>query len=154
MPLPIDVQHANHHNEQTLSWCPVDQVAASLAELLLSDCQAYPIYHIENPSRQPWDEMTPLIAAALDIPRDNIIPFKEWLNRVRQFPGSTETLNPAGRLVGFLENHFQRMDCGGLILDTVRSQEHSQTLRSLGPVDYDLVKKYIQAWKQSNFLEH
>ena len=112
---------------------------------------AYPIYHIENPVRQPWCEMILVLADALDIPRTNIIPFEDWVSRVRRFPGS-ETDNPAARLVEFLDKHFIRMSCGGLILDTAKSTEHSKTLRREELVSDDLVRKYIRAWKDMGFL--
>ncbi|KAK6611194.1 hypothetical protein H4I96_02792 [Botrytis cinerea] len=135
----------------TLSWCTVQDVAATLGELLISKTPPYPIYHIENPSRQPWPDMIVVLANELGIPSNNIVPFDEWLSRVRRFPGSTND-NPAGQLVEFFDKHFVRMSCGGLILDTVKSQEHSKTIRSTGPVSIDLVRKYILSWKSSGFL--
>jgi hypothetical protein len=138
--------------EQDLSWCPVNDVAATLGELLLADGTAYPIYHIENPVRQPWREMILVLADALDIPCGNIVPFDEWVGRVRQFPGSVEADNPAGRLVEFLDRHFVRMSCGGLVLDTAKSREHSETLRCEEAVSTELVRKYIRAWKDVGFL--
>ena len=137
---------------QDLSWCPVDDTAATLCELLLSDITPYPIYHIENPVRQPWHEMILVLADALSVPRSNIIPFNDWINRVRQFPGSIDMDNPAGRLVEFLDKHFIRMSCGGLILDTEKSTKHSRTLQGERPVSEDLVRKYIRAWKEMGFL--
>ncbi|KFY00088.1 hypothetical protein O988_03530 [Pseudogymnoascus sp. VKM F-3808] len=138
--------------EGELSWCPVNDVAATLGELLLPETTPYPIYHIENPSRQPWKEMISTLAEALDVPPSNIIPFEEWVDRVRQFPGSVDLDNPAGRLVDFLEKNFVRMSCGDLVLDTAKSTEHSETLRNLGPVDGDLVRKYVHSWKTTGFL--
>ena len=96
--------------------------------------------------------MVLVLATALGIPRSNIIPFQEWVNRVRQFPGSIEKDNPAGRLVEFLEQHFVRMSCGGLILDMAKSTEHSPSLRARGPIGDDLVRKYIRSWKEMGFL--
>lgn len=138
--------------KQELSWCPVNDIAATLGDLLISDASPYPIYHVENPARQPWQEMTAVLADALDIPRANIIPFDDWLDRVRQFPGSTETDNPARKVIEFLNEHFLRMACGGLILDTTKSREHSKTLASQEPVSADLVRKYVCAWKDMGFL--
>lgn len=94
----------------------------------------------------------PVLAEALGVPRANVIPFDAWLHRVRQFPGSTETDNPAGRLLEFLDEHFIRMSCGGLILDTTKSREHSVTLAREGPVSGEVVRKYIHAWKDMGFL--
>lgn len=135
----------------SLSWCPVNDVAATLGELLMSDQVAHPIYHIENPPRQPWPEMIETLASALDIPQQNVVPFETWLARVRKFPGSSND-NPAGQLVEFFSKHFIRMSCGDLILDTANSREHSETLRARGTVDAKLVAKYISSWKQMGFL--
>jgi hypothetical protein len=93
-----------------------------------------------------------ILADALGVPNTNIVPFEDWINRVRRFPGSIETDNPAGRLVGFLDEHFIRMSCGDLILDTAKSTEHSETLRNEDPISADLVNKYVSAWKDMGFL--
>ena len=135
-----------------LSWTPVNDVAATLGDLLLADHPPYPIYHIDNPVRQPWRDTIRLFAKGLDIPSKNIIPFEEWIRRVRNFPGSVELDNPAAKLIEFLDGNFIRMSCGGLLLDTVKSREHSKTLAEVGPVSEDVVKKYIKAWKEMGFL--
>ena len=135
-----------------LSWTPVNDVAATLGDLLLADNTPHPIYHIDNPVRQPWGNTIPVLADALDIPRKNVIPFDEWVKRVRNFPGSVDLDNPAAKLIGFLEGDFIRMACGGLLLDTTNSREHSKTLANVGPVSEDTARKYIQAWKKMGFL--
>ncbi|KAK1248838.1 hypothetical protein MKX08_007058 [Trichoderma sp. CBMAI-0020] len=134
-----------------LSWCPVDIVAGTLSDLLLADNTPYPIYHVDNPVQQPWKEMTPRLANALGVPSDHIIPWSDWLTRVRQSP-LPETENPAVRLVGFLEEHFLRMSCGGLILDTTKSCEHSKTLAATGAVSEETLQKYVRAWRECGYL--
>ena len=135
-----------------LSWCPVNTVAATLGDLLLADNLPYPIYHIENPVRQPWKEMVPVLADALGIPDKGIVPFEEWCRRVRSFPGSPETENLAAKLIDFLEDNFVRMSCHGLVLGTEKSREHSRTLANSEPVGEEVVKKYVTAWKEMAFL--
>lgn len=135
-----------------LSWTPVDDVAATLQELLIADNTPYPIYHIDNPVRQPWRKMIPVLADALDIPQANAIPFDEWVQRVRDFPGLVQEDNPAAKLIEFLDDNFERMSCGGLLLQTIRSREHSRHLVSTGPVSDDVARKFIQAWKDMRFL--
>ncbi|KAF7554237.1 hypothetical protein G7Z17_g3055 [Cylindrodendrum hubeiense] len=137
-----------------LQWIPVDHCAGAIADLLkighVSD--AYPVYHIDNPVGQQWKAMSPVLAAALDIPPHAIIPFKSWIKRVRRSPLLAETENPASRLVDFLDGHFERMSCGGLILDTARAQEHSDTMANEGPVSPDLARLYVNAWKEMGYL--
>ncbi|OTA97708.1 hypothetical protein M434DRAFT_65040 [Hypoxylon sp. CO27-5] len=138
--------------EGVLQWVPVNDVARTLVDLSLSDAAAYHIYHIDNPVGQPWSEMIEVLADALDIPHKNILPFQEWVKRVRRSPLAAETDNPAARLIDFLDDNFLRMSCGGLILDTSKTQEHSKTLSSQGPVSAEVARKYIQAWKDMGFL--
>lgn len=141
-----------------LKWVPANDVAAAMVDLVLRPTSklgshvAYPIYHIDNPVGQPWKEMTPVLAEALGIPTEMIIPFQEWIQLVRRSPLDKDTDNPAAKLVDFLEYNFERMSCGGLILDTARTQEHSRTMASLGPVSFHTARKYVSAWKQMEFL--
>ncbi|RDW93938.1 uncharacterized protein DSM5745_01260 [Aspergillus mulundensis] len=140
--------------EGILSWVPVNDVAGTLKDLVLApaDRTPYPTYHIDNPKGQPWPEMIEVLADALDVPRQNIIPFDRWVRKVRESPLSIDTDNPAGRLIGFLDHHFLRMSCGGLLLDTTRTREHSPTLAAQGPVSGEVARKYVQAWKATGFL--
>ena len=115
-----------------LFWTPVDDVAGTLSDLLVAERTPYPIYHIDNPVRQPWREVLSILADALGIPHD-INPFPNWIHRVHTFPGCVVD-NPAVRMVDFLEENFTRMSCGGLLLGTDKSIEHSPTLASVGPV--------------------
>lgn len=131
----------------TLSWSPVNDVANALLDLLISTDNPYLIYHIENPVRQPWPEMIQLLANELDIPRENIIPYNQWLNKIENCDASAAD-NPAKQLMTFWETHFLRMSTGPLILDTSHSREHSKSLRESKPVGNDLVKQYIQQWNQ------
>lgn len=139
-----------------VSWTPVDAVAGVCADLVLGETTKGGIYHVDNPIRQPWSEMLPLLAQELGIPASNIVPFEEWIRRVRAFPSTgsagKDDLNPAKRLVDFLEADFQRMSCGGVLLRTERSCSDSETMRNVGPVDDATVRQYVQSWKRSGFL--
>ncbi|RYP54696.1 hypothetical protein DL769_010301 [Monosporascus sp. CRB-8-3] len=135
----------------TLSWYPVNDVAATLGELLVADTASNLIYHVDNPSRQPWKAMISTLACALDIPPNNIVPYRQWLDRVRRFRGSTND-NPALQLIDFFDHYFLPMSCGGLVLDTTTTRLHSETMQKMGPVGGDLVMKYTTAWKRSGFL--
>ncbi|KAI0469737.1 hypothetical protein GGR56DRAFT_686858 [Xylariaceae sp. FL0804] len=119
-----------------MQWVPVNDAAATMAELL-----------------HPWRKMSPVLADALDIPSDRIVPYQEWLQRIKRSPLS-ETDVPAARLplMDFLSHDFQRMSCGGLVLDTTKAQRHSKTMARLGPVSPDVAVKYVETWKQMGFL--
>ncbi|KAI1205130.1 uncharacterized protein F4807DRAFT_464950 [Annulohypoxylon truncatum] len=135
-----------------LQWVPVDGVAATVADLALSEKANSPIYHIDNPVGQPWEEMVPVLAEELGIPGENILPFTEWIRKVKRSPLAMETENPALRLVDFLEKHLTRMSCGGIVLDTAKTVKHSPTLAAQGPVAADTARRYLRAWKTAGFL--
>jgi len=139
-----------------LQWVPVNDVASTMMDLLrIGDTNApepYAVYHIDNPVGQPWKEMSPVLADALDIPPEKIIPFRQWVKLVRRAPLNAEE-NPAVRLIDFLDYNFERMSCGGLILDTIKAQEHSKTMATKGPVNAVVARKYVAAWKKMGFLK-
>ncbi|KAI4192427.1 MAG: hypothetical protein LQ346_004318 [Caloplaca aetnensis] len=131
----------------TVYWTPVNDIAGALSDLVLSNNNPYPVYHIENPVGQPWREMNTILASALNIPA--LIPFEEWVERVRL---AGQRNNPAATLLDFLDDNYLRMSCGGLVLDTKKTLEHSETLAAVGPVSEEVVRKYIHVWKEIGFL--
>lgn len=140
-----------------LSWTPVELVAGTLGDLLFNNDaggRAEPIYHIDNPVRQPWKEMVgDVLAPELGIPQQNIVPFQEWVRRVRHFVGSVEKDNPAFKLIDFLEGSFERMSCGGLLLDTVKARQRSKILAGVGPVTDEVTRHYMKYWQDTGFLK-
>jgi acyl transferase domain-containing protein/thioester reductase-like protein/acyl carrier protein/SAM-dependent methyltransferase len=139
-----------------LEWIPVDQCAGVMVDLLkIGQAEApesYPVYHIDNPVGQQWKDMSPVLGAALGIPPQAIIPFRAWIKKVRRSPLHPDTENPAARVVDFLDNHFELMSCGGMILDTANAKEHSETMARIGPVSPELARLYVTAWKKMGFL--
>lgn len=139
-----------------LSWTPVDTVAGTLADILTT-ASPHPVYHIDNPIRQPWKEALSTLAAAMDIPSHNVVPLEAWIQRVKDHTREIgarehEGDNPAILLIDFLEDNFVRMSCGGLLLDTAKAREHSASLAGCGPVGGDLVRLYVQSWREMGFL--
>ncbi|KAI4724857.1 hypothetical protein E4T49_07415 [Aureobasidium sp. EXF-10728] len=137
--------------EGTFAWCPVDQVAGSLSELLMSETAKDLIYHIDNPSRQSWKHLIALLSRLLNVPTSNIVPHARWIERVRRFRASV-TDNPALQLIEFFDSHFVPMSCGGLVLDVTETSKHSETLRNMQAVSDDLLTRYVDNWKQSGYL--
>ncbi|KAL6867821.1 polyketide synthase [Trichoderma novae-zelandiae] len=136
-----------------LSWLHLEDASASLADLLLRDAPTcHAVYHLDNPLPRDWREVMPVLADALDVPRSHIVPFHEWLRRVRAYPGEDPWDNPSAKAMDFFEHKFKHMSCGGVMMATDHSLEHSATLRAVRPVSDELVHKYIQAWKESGFL--
>ena len=132
----------------TLYWTPVEDVAGALADLVLGERTPWPIYHIDNPVGQPWRKVNALLADALGV--REVLPFAEWVERVRRAP---QKGNPAATLLEFLEGNYERMSCGGLVLDVSKTMEHSRTLGALGPVSESVIRKYVHVWKEIGFLD-
>ena len=128
-------------------WTPVNDVAATLSDLILADCTPHAIYHIENPVGQPWSELNQILADALNI--HDLIPFEDWVDRVRATPQHN---NPANTLLEFLDTNYLRMSCGGLVLDVAHTLEHSASLAAVQGVREDVVRRYIHIWKEIGFL--
>ncbi|KAK4227269.1 hypothetical protein QBC38DRAFT_499531 [Podospora fimiseda] len=135
-----------------LFWTPVNDIAETLAELVLADDDRTPhsYYHIDNPVGQSWSEMNAILADALHIPKSNLIPFGQWLEKVRAAP---QRDNPAVMLADFLEITYPRLSCGGLVLDVKNTLEHSKVLSKVGPVSEVVVRKYIHIWKEIGVLK-
>ncbi|KAJ5895285.1 hypothetical protein N7495_006976 [Penicillium taxi] len=146
----------------TMGWTPADIMARGLLDILTQphDIALYPIYHIENPVRQSWGETLDIIAEEMNIPRletgTSLLPFDEWVNQVRHWPrledNGPQGKNPAHLLVDFLDSGFIRMSCGGLLMGTAHAREHSPTLAKMGPVDENLIRLFVQSWKDTCFL--
>ena len=136
-----------------LSWLPLEEASASLAELLLRDApDCHPVYHVDNPVPRAWEDVIPVLAEALGVPQKGILPLQEWLRRVQAYPGENPWDNPAAKAVDFFEHKFEHMSCGGVTMATDKAREHSATLRAVQPVSDELVRKYVKAWKTSGFL--
>jgi acyl transferase domain-containing protein/thioester reductase-like protein/acyl carrier protein len=153
----------------TLGWTPVDNIAGSLADLLFvgedwqsgfggNQARPYPIYNIDNPGRTPWRDMMTVLADALRLdPSKAIISWADWVQRVREHGlrvssdvGSAE--NPAFLLIDFLEANFERISCGGLLLETCHTREHSSTMRGVKPFSHELARLFVQKWRDMGFI--
>jgi hypothetical protein len=130
----------------------VDLAAASLSEILLPDQPLQPVYHLENPTRQGWQETITTLTNELGIDRGCIVPLEEWLDLVGSGP-EAEAGNPARNLVEFLRSDFTKMSCGDLVLDTTLARRASSTLRRMGPVGLGTLRGYVAYWRSIKVLE-
>ncbi|KAI2610511.1 putative polyketide synthase [Hypoxylon sp. NC1633] len=148
----------------TLGWTPVEDVAGALVDVLLlpDDVRLHPVYHVENPVRQRWNDMVAVLASELGFPAAAgagamaTLPFPEWVRRVRGWPvaadNTAEGANPAFLLADFLDENFVRISCGGLLMGTARAREHSLTLARVGPVRGETVGLFVAKWREMGVL--
>lgn len=140
-----------------MQWVPVDLSAAVMADLILNPAADHSVYHVDNPVGQSWQAVNSVMVRALGIPdeKESLVPLKEWVRRVRTSPLMAETDNPAARpgMPDWLETNFERLACGGLILDTKWVKEHSGCMaRDVGPVSDEVVVRFVDYWKKVGFL--
>lgn len=131
--------------KQTLSWIPVDRAAKVIVELLLQPAAAEPVYHLENPVRQPWADVLSLLSNALGLAA--VIPYEQWLDQVRALDDDA-----AGRLVKFLEEEFVSMASGTVVLDTKNARAASKTLAACGGIGESHVQLYVKYWRSVGHL--
>ncbi|KAK2032994.1 citrinin polyketide synthase [Colletotrichum zoysiae] len=152
-----------------MSWTPVDVVAQTCVDLLFQpteqkrkDQACYPFYNIDNPIRQLWSEVMGVLAEELTPgARLSVVPFEDWIRLVREYkpppscgrekPGP-DMMNPASLLADFFEHDFRRMSCGGVLLGTTQTREHSKTLARYGAVDKEYLQLVVRSWRQRGFL--
>jgi thioester reductase-like protein len=138
----------------TMAWTPSDVIARSVVEISAQN-NLLPVYHIENPVRQPWAHVLDVLADELGIERR--VSLAEWAREVREWPrkqdNGPEGANPAWLLADFVEDHFVRMSCGGVLMATRNAREHSATMAGVGAVEEGLVRKYVRAWREMGFLK-
>ncbi|KAL4949471.1 hypothetical protein BDW69DRAFT_202816 [Aspergillus filifer] len=132
----------------TFSWLPVDIASAALAEIIFSTQPLDLVYHLENPVRQPWNEVLDILASELDVNKHDRRPMTEWVSDVRQRPMGKDDGNPAAAIADFFEEDFEWMSGGGVVLSTETSRRHSPVLRQVGPVPGEIVRRYLDYWRE------
>ncbi|RYP22780.1 hypothetical protein DL765_001489 [Monosporascus sp. GIB2] len=121
----------------TVSWLPVDHAANAMVEMLLRDDPVNTYLHLENPIRQPMSDVAVIMGRELGLSGAAVIPFSEWLKRVRQ----VESL---GSLESFFSEHFRHLAQGQLVLDTRQARSISKSLQGVGGVSRELMVSCIQ----------
>lgn len=109
---------------------------------------------MENPSRQSWAGLLDNLATVLggiSTPLA-LIPFPEWLDRVRAL-GEDPERNAAFKVLNFLEHDFVRMASGPVILRTSTAREDSPTMVNSTAVDKRHLEEYVAYWRRVKALQ-
>lgn len=104
--------------------------------------------------RQSWQDVLDVFASSLGISPVNV-PFDQWLRNVQAVVhehGTEEERMEYDMLADFLQNDFQRMATGSIILDTSRTRTVSRTLREVGEISQEVVAKYVGEWRRNGTL--
>ncbi|KAJ5118260.1 hypothetical protein N7526_009897 [Penicillium atrosanguineum] len=100
----------------SFSWIPIDIAAKSIVEILFSrpeDPVGNIVYHIENPIRQAWNPLLPVLASKLGLKVLQPIPFETWLERASSLADTEKDSDFIHHLLPFLREDFQSLSSGG-----------------------------------------
>ncbi|KAF7184808.1 hypothetical protein CNMCM7691_006611 [Aspergillus felis] len=100
-------------------WIPIDIAAKSIIEILFSHANSPVkdiVYHIENPIRQAWKPLLPVLARELRLKTPLPIPFRTWLERASSLSSAEADMGYIHHLLPFLQEKFQFLSIGGVIV--------------------------------------
>lgn len=122
-----------------------------MSDLLLSSDPMDLIYHMENPVRQDWATVMNQVAKELGHRVPYFVELEEWTSLVRQ---SSSAGRDSGieMLMHFLENEFQHMSDGSIVLDIRKTRRVSKSLRDVRSISVETITKYIGAWKRAGLI--
>ena len=143
--------HVHFTGSKDASWIPVDIAGTVIAEIALAKTSLPHVLHVENPQRRPWQDILHAVVSSVRASEMDWVQFSEWLHLVQA--QSDPVVNPASKIIEFLENSFIRLATGTVVLDTTVARSVSPTLRTLGGMSDEEISEYIQYWKRTRFLE-
>lgn len=142
-----------------VDWVPVDALGRIVVELGLgflgdeqgrrrgaaapADRGGATVYHAVNPKVTRWEELAPIVSEALGGAK--IVPLESWVAALRESALKTEDLaaNPAVKILDFYEG---LVGGSSIHLETKNTVRHSTTLAKLGPVDENMMKRWLERW--------
>jgi thioester reductase-like protein len=155
-----------------VDWMPIDLLAEVLVDLAVRERRAVSdseldsasvnVYHPVNLHPLSWADIRSMVADALLKTTGNrveIIPFQEWLQRVREdiekwstSPGLSENnlqgvlaKNPAAKLLEFFTAIMSQTERGD-VLDTQVTAKASEKLRAVEAVQSGWIEKWVGEW--------
>ncbi|EGR49698.1 uncharacterized protein TRIREDRAFT_59690 [Trichoderma reesei QM6a] len=136
--------------EGTVSWIPVDDAAATVAELLFAPDAPGLVTHVENPVRQSWSEVFQIIGNELRITKT--LSFDDWLGEVTSTAERDVEDYPVRKLYEFFKLYFRIASSGAVVMGTDMSRKNSATLRCLKALDRGTIAGYVRYWRSVGYL--
>ncbi|KAI1145783.1 hypothetical protein F4825DRAFT_442844 [Nemania diffusa] len=129
----------------TISWLPADHAAQSLVDILLHGGDIGSRFlHLENPIRQPMQDVIAIMGDELGLARPYTRPLDEWIARATE-------LGAIRSLEGFFADHYLDLAQGAVSLATDRARAVSQTLRGQSAVPKEMLVRYVRDWRREGF---
>ena len=140
---------------QDINWIPVDISTASIVHLALKSpidtCRSINecIHHLLNPTVLKYEDyLNCLRQAGLHF---EIVSPQEFIKIILT---TTDMTNPLVKLSSFLEKTFTDKESSNLInYDLTKTIQRCHLLRNCPPIDSNLIKLYLNYWKECQLLK-
>lgn len=140
----------------TIDWIPVDTLAKIMQDLLHTGCdrQRSQVYNLINPHVANWKDMSNAVQAHWEAQgvQTKVVPFQEWLDTLSEAASKKELdleAMPAIKIFDFfvgLAQDAENCKTTRLMYDTARAREGSEAMASLGALNGDSMRIWMQQW--------
>lgn len=129
----------------TLNWLPIDLVAKVMVEICQS-AKRQDLYHVVNPKSFNWArDLLPMLQAA-GLSFEQVTP-QSWLERLAS-SNPDPAVNPTIKLLDFFKTKYAVPKAGPAVsFETKTTEGVSETLRTVGAPDAELIAKMVGYWK-------
>lgn len=138
----------------TIDWVPVDTMAEILVELVLvvesQSEKTMRMFNAINPQICQWEDLLPTVQEHIgnDLP---LVSFGEWVQHLENSLGAEEVdvdSNPGVKLLDFFRSLVGDSQAGKehVRLETVETEQLSETLRGLQPVGAKWMGVWLKQW--------
>lgn len=130
-----------------VDWLPVEAVAGTVLDVSVAHASGY--FHAVNPTGVSWASLLPVLQAHYSDRGLKTVSLAEWVEELEK-RGRNVTDDaviekiPAIKLVEFFKGTLQPGEVR--VYETARTEEVSETLRTVGPVKPEWLKTWLQQW--------
>ncbi|KAJ3537775.1 hypothetical protein NM688_g6625 [Phlebia brevispora] len=151
-----------------VSWIPVNIVASSIKDLILTQAELPRLVNVVHPRPTPWSSLMENINKYLCLPEGPLpcISLPDWVTRLERLSESVSTEEfdrvPAIKLLDFFRTlaavgqsriPSANIEAGGTPpFSTIKLQCFSSTVRDLEPLDEEYPRLWIDFWASKNFI--
>lgn len=140
-----------------LDWIPVDKLSKVLLEILRYSTEPKQtqlsskthVYHVINPSWTSWSKIAPEMLACYPDKLDMTpVSFENWVENLQKVVETTTVDprdNPAAKLLDFFKRAVHE-SAEARMLSSIRAQEASSLLRSVGCVNTLWISNWMRQW--------
>jgi hypothetical protein len=143
--------------QDSVTWVPVDILAAIIVELVCKDClpelkdkktEAWTkYYHLENPHTVKWSTLVPAVQEYFAEEKLQVISMDDWVDKLEasgKEQDADASQNPGLKLLGMYKGLKCAREC--VILDTKVTRERSQVMQNLPPVNQEWMRLWLRQW--------